>query len=85
MEDMKRITCRICGAEFEQTAPNQKYCCIICAAAGRRQKRKEWEERHPGYNALYAAKNKNTTPPDNERRIRNNGRSIIGSITEGRS
>lgn len=85
MKNSKPITCRICGAEFEQTAPNQKYCCIICAAVGRKQKRKEWEESHPGYNALYAAKNKSTTPPENERRTRNNSSRNVGNLAEGRS
>ena len=40
-----KLTCQICGAEFESSAANAKYCSTACRLAGRRRSRKDWEEK----------------------------------------
>lgn len=49
----KFVTCRICGAQFETSRPNKRYCSFICKEAGRKLRRMEWEEANPDYNKEY--------------------------------
>lgn len=50
---LKTVTCPICGAVFETSKPNKKYCGISCRETGRRRLRIKWEEENPHYNAEY--------------------------------
>lgn len=49
----KIVKCPICGAEFETSKPNKKYCSFTCKDAGRRLQRMKWEDANPHYNAAY--------------------------------
>lgn len=48
---MRKVNCKICGAEFETNAPNACYCSAECKIQGARQKRRQWEKQHPTYNS----------------------------------
>lgn len=45
----KKIICPICGAQFETSRPNKKYCSFTCKAAGAKVKRIKWENENPDY------------------------------------
>ena len=49
----KKKVCAICGAEFESTAPYQKYCCLICREAARKAARRTFDEANPDYRKEY--------------------------------
>lgn len=50
---LKKVTCPICGAEFETSRANKKYCSFSCREAGAKLRRMKWEDRHPNYNRNY--------------------------------
>ena len=52
----KNVTCPICGAQFETSRPNKKYCSFSCKEAGRKLRRMKWEHDNPHYNAEYMKK-----------------------------
>ena len=52
----KLVKCPICGAEFETSRPNKKYCSFSCKEAGRKLQRMKWEAANEGYNAAYMKK-----------------------------
>lgn len=52
----KKVKCLICGAEFETSRPNKKYCSFSCKEAGRQLQRMKWKEANPHYNAEYMKK-----------------------------
>ena len=49
----KQVKCPICGAEFETSRPNKKYCSFSCKEAGHKLQRLKWEANNAGYNAEY--------------------------------
>lgn len=49
----KIVTCSICGAKFETSRPNKKFCSFSCKEAGRTLQRIKWSENHPQYSAEY--------------------------------
>ena len=52
----KKVTCPICGAEFETARPNKKYCSFNCKEAGRKLQRMKWDAANPHYNTEYMQK-----------------------------
>lgn len=52
----RTVKCLLCGAEFETTAPNVKYCSIGCKENGRKAKREIWERSNEGYYKEYEKK-----------------------------
>ena len=67
---MKAKICRVCGNAFEAKTPNEKYCCIACREAGRKQRRAIWKAEHPRYYLhymrSYRAQNAPERPKTNE-------------------
>lgn len=49
----KKVTCAICGAEFETARPNKKYCSFSCREAGRKLQRMKWDGKNPHYSRDY--------------------------------
>lgn len=49
----KVVICPICGAEFETSRPNKKYCSFTCKEAGRQLRRMKWEAENLGYSKNY--------------------------------
>lgn len=49
----KIVTCAICGAKFETSRPNKKYCSFSCREAGRQLQRMKWAAKNPDYNTEY--------------------------------
>ena len=49
----KTRICPICGAEFQTTRPNKRYCSFICKEAARQLQRMTWNAAHPGYHTEY--------------------------------
>ena len=52
----KVVTCPICGAQFETSRPNKKYCSFSCREAGRKLQRMKWDEANPHYSTDYMKK-----------------------------
>ena len=53
---MRKVTCAICGKEFETSAANVKYCSFSCREAATILRRMKWRDTHPGYSAEYQRK-----------------------------
>jgi len=49
----KVVLCPICGAKFETSRPNKKYCSFTCKEAGAKLRRMKWEDKNPHYNTTY--------------------------------
>ena len=49
----KLVKCPICGAEFETSRPNKKYCSFTCREAGRKLQRMKWDGENPHYSTEY--------------------------------
>ena len=48
----KRV-CALCGKEYESSAPNQKYCSLMCREAARKADRRAFDEANPNYRKEY--------------------------------
>lgn len=48
--------CEICGAEFETSRPNKKYCSFTCKEAGQQIRRMKWKAKNIGYSTEYMRK-----------------------------
>ena len=69
----KVVTCPICGAEFETSRPNKKYCSFTCKEAGAKLRRMKWEDKNPHYNTTYMQQYRAERKVRNLDRCQNNG------------
>ena len=52
----KTRICPICGAQFETSRPNKKYCSFTCKAARQTLVRMKWKDENPDYYKEYMKK-----------------------------
>lgn len=53
--------CQRCGKTFTTKYTQSKYCCSDCKEAVRKEQRKEWDKKHPGYITNYMKKYRKET------------------------
>lgn len=49
----KLVQCPMCGATFETSKKNRKYCSLVCKDAGQRLQRLRWKLANMGYYTEY--------------------------------